>query len=155
MDYTIVELPKSQILGPTIRVSNDDPQCPEKIGKLWGDFMTSGIDKSIPDPIVEPYTCYGLYYNYDFTTMEYDMMVGCASNTSTLPDGLERITIPAGKYAKFSTRGNVVQAVIDAWNEIWTMEELATQRSYTVDFEAYLPGEDMDNCEIELYIALK
>lgn len=154
MEYTIVELPESHIIGPTIRTGNEDPQCAEKIGVLWQEFMeTAG--QNVPEPVVEPHSCYGLYYNYDFTDMQYDMTVGCQSAAKAAPEDMELITIPAGKYAKFSTKGNVVKAVIDAWNAIWAMEDLAAMRAYTVDFEAYLPGEDMDNAEIDLYIALK
>lgn len=154
MEYTIVELPESQIIGPTIRTGNEDPQCVEKISGLWQEFMGTA-EKEVPEPVVEPYGCYGLYYHYDFTDMGYDMMVGCESAASAAPEKMELITIPAGKYAKFTTTGNVVQAVIDAWNDIWAMEDLAELRAYTVDFEAYLPCEDMDNAEIDLYIALK
>lgn len=155
MEYTIVELPERHIIGPTIRTGNNDPECANKIGTLWGKFMQDGMAQSVPDPVTEPYSCYGLYYNYDFTDMGYDTMVGSESNSTNAPEGMELITIPAGKYAKFSTRGNVVQAVIDAWNAIWAMEELTAQRANTVDFEAYLPGEDMDDTGIDLYIALK
>lgn len=155
MEYTIVELPESHVVGPTIRTCNNDPECGQQIGGLWEKFMKTGMGESIPDPIFEPYTCYGLYYNYDFSSMEYDMMTGCETSGTTVPEGMDFITIPAGKYAKFSTQGDIVQAVIDAWNEIWDRKDLAAQRAYTVDFEAYLPSEDMKNTKIDLYIALK
>lgn len=155
MDYTIVELPTRTIIGPTIHTGNEDPEVAQKIGELWNKFMEDGMSGSIPAPIIEPYSCYGLYYNYDFSDMTYDTMVGVESAADTTPEGLQLVVIPAGRYAKFNTRGNVVQAVIDAWNAIWAMEELVPLRANTVDFEAYHPSDDMDDTEIDLYIALK
>lgn len=155
MEYTVVELSESTIMGPVIRTGNNDPAVAEKIGGLWNEFMQNGMAESIPQPITEPYTCYGLYYHYDFESMEYETMVGCESKADAAPQGMELITIPAGKYAKFSTKGDVVQAVIKAWDDIWAMEDFAALRAYTVDFEAYLPGEDMQNACIDLYVALK
>lgn len=155
MEYTLVELPERHIIGPTIRTGNNDPACGQKIGQLWQQFMENGMFECIPDPILEPYSSYGLYYRYDFKKGEYDTLVGCESSSTAAPQSMEIITIPAGKYAKFSTRGDVVQAVIEAWDRIWAMDDLAAQRAYTVDFEAYRPSSDMKNTEIDLFIALK
>lgn len=152
MDYTIVEFEEQTVMGVTTRTSNEAADCGEKIGGLWGQMMGQGKAQTIPEPKLTPYVSYGLYYNYDFTTMEYDVMVGCASMGSEAPSGMEKVVIPAGKYAKFSIVGDVVKSVGNAWNEIWEMD---LDRAFTVDFEAYLPGEDMQNAGIDIYIALK
>lgn len=46
-------------------------------------------------------------------------------------------------------------SVAKAWEEIWADEELTAKRAYTVDFEAYLPGEDMSCADIDVYVALR
>ncbi len=155
MKYTIVDMPERSIIGPTITTGNNDPEVSQKIGGLWQEFMQNGMAESIPSPVLEPYTCFGTYYNYDFDTMTYTMQVGCESGADEVPAGMERILLPAGRYAKFEVKGDIVQAVIDAWNAIWSLEELMAQRANTYDYEAYLPGDDMQNAEVEIYVALR
>ena len=54
MDYTVVELAESRIIGPVIRTSNDAPDCSEKIGGLWQSFMGEGMAESVPNASSEP-----------------------------------------------------------------------------------------------------
>ena len=56
-------------------------------------------------------------------------------------------TIPAGRYAKFSVHGDMIQAVANSWKEIW---ETPLDRTFTGNFEEYLSQEDID-----IYIAIK
>lgn len=155
MDYTIVALPEMRIVGPTITTSNDAPDVVEKIGGLWQGFMEGAKYALIEDVTAEPYACFGAYYEYDFAANAYTMMVGCESEGGAVPDGMREVTVPSGKYAKFTVQGDQVQAVVQGWNEIWAMDDLAKQRAYTVDFEAYYPAEDMSDATIDLFIALK
>ena len=46
-------------------------------------------------------------------------------------------------------------SVQKAWEEIWADEELGAQRAFTVDFEAYLTGEDMSCADIDVFVALR
>lgn len=154
MDYTIVELAERRIVGPVARTANSAPDCSEKIGGLWQAFMGSGMAESVPDAVSEPYTCFGLYYDYAMSDESYAVMVGCETSGDALPDGMEELVIPAGSYAKFTVHGDCVNTVAEAWNEIWAMEDLTARRAWTVDFEAYPPAEDQNDTDIDLYIAL-
>ena len=69
MQYEIVELPERTIVGPTIRTSNNSPEEVAAIGQLWERFMGEGMDRTIPETRVEPYGCFGLYYDYDMGDM--------------------------------------------------------------------------------------
>lgn len=156
MDYTIVELPEGVIIGPTIRTANDAIDCEQVIGNLWQRFMNDGMEASVPLPILDPYACFALYYEYDASNNAYTMMIGAESGAPEAPAGMERTTIPAGRYAKFDIRGSDCKdSVIAAWNEIWSDDELAARRAYTIDFEAYLPNDDTTCADIDLYVALK
>ena len=151
MNYEIVELPERTIVGPTIRTSNNSPEEVAAIGQLWGRFMGEGMDRTIHETRVEPYGCFGLYYDYDMSDMGYTMLVGCETSADA-PEGMEAQTIAAGRYAKIAIRGgDCVASVAKAWAD----EELCAQRAYTVDFEAYLPGEDMSCADIDVYVALR
>ena len=136
MHYEIVELPARTIVGPTVRASNNSPEETTVIGQLWQRFMGEGLDRTISEVRVVPYGCFALYYGYDMS--------------------MEAQTIAAGRYAKIAIRGgDCVTSVQKAWEEIWADEELGAQRAFTVDFEAYLPGEDMSCADIDVFVALR
>ena len=97
--------------------------------------------------VVSPYPI-GLYSDYDATS--YDVTIGMTVSKNENTELSVKI-IPAGKYAKFSIKGDVVKDVSNAWNEIWTM---SLDRSYTADFEEYLSNVD-GVAEINIYVALK
>ena len=155
MHYEIVELPARTIVGPTVRASNNSPEETAVIGQLWQRFMGEGLDRTIPEVRVVPYGCFALYYGYDFSDMSYDLLVGCQTDAEA-PEGMARQEIPAGRYAKVEIRGgDCVTSVQEVWEAAWADEELTAQRAFTVDFEAYLPGEDMACADIDVYLALK
>lgn len=155
MNYEIVELPARTIVGPTIRTSNNSSEEMAAIGQLWQRFMGEGMDRAIPETRVEPYSCFGLYYDYDMSDMSYTMLVGYET-LATAPEDMETQTIPAGRYAKIAIRGgDCVASVGKAWEDIWADEELSALRAFTVDFEAYLPGEDMTCADIDVFVALR
>ncbi len=146
MNYEIVNLKEKTVVGVTARTANDAPDCAAVIGGLWKSYFGDGILASIKNKAT-PY-CIGLYSDYDATS--YDVTVGSEVSTNANPE-LSVKTIPAGKYAVFNIKGNVVTDVANAWNEIWQMP---LDRSFAADFEEYLTN-DEDNAEINIYIALK
>lgn len=145
MQYEIVTLPEKKIVGLSARTGNNDPQMGAVIGGLWQKFM-DGIWSMVNHP-ANPY-CVCLYSGYDATS--YDVTVGAEVTKNGNPTLTEK-TIPAGKYAKFHIKGDVVKDVGSAWAEIWAMP---LDRSFTGDFEEYLSNVD-GVAEIDIYIALK
>ena len=146
MNYEVVELEEKVVVGLTGRTGNNDPKCTEIIGGLWQKFMAEGTAENTknvisPNPI-------GLYSNYDETS--YDVTIGMTVSKNENPE-LSVKVIPAGRYAKFSIKGDVVKDVANAWNEIWKMP---LERSYTADFEEYLSNVN-GVAEIDIYVALK
>ena len=155
MQYEIVELPERTIVGPTIRTSNNSPEEVAAIGQLWGRFMGEGMDRTIPETRVEPYGCFGLYYDYDMSDMGYTMLVGCETPADA-PEDHRRRPLREDRHPRRAIRGgDCVASVAKAWEEIWADEELTAQRAYTVDFEAYLPGENTPCADIDVYVALR
>lgn len=148
MKYEIVNLEEKIVVGINTVTANDAPDVGEKIGGLWYQLYQGGVHEQIKN-LKNEYAI-GLYSDY---TQEgkYQVTVG---NEVTSPQNPELTTklIPAGKYAKFSVHGHMVTAVNEAWNKIWSMEEL--DRSFTGDFEEYLTN-DFENADIDIYIALK
>lgn len=146
MNYEIVTLEERRIIGRSDRTANDSPDAQEKIGNLWGKFMNEDchVLKPAKDAIV-----YGIYSNYNYSDMSYDVTVGCESDTC--PAGFTELVLPAGKYAKFSFHGHIQHDVAKAWEEIWATE---LSRAYIADFEEYLSCDDNMMGDVNLYVGL-
>ena len=148
MNYEIVSLEAKTIVGLTARTGNNDPDCQKIIGGLWQSFMEKGVSESLKNK-TNAY-CVGLYSDYDFSGMKYDVTVGAEVSENGNPE-LSAKAIPAGKYAKFHVQGDVVKDVSRAWEEIWSMP---LERTFSADFEEYISNEN-GVAEIDIYIALK
>lgn len=148
MQYEIVTLEEKKIIGLTARTGNNDPEMTRIIGGLWQRFMGENLGEQIsgrPNAF-----SVGLYSAYDFAEMTYDVTVGVESKEDVV-DGFSIKIIPAGRYAMFRVKGDVVKDVSEAWDRIW---ELDLDRSFTADFEEYV-GMNGDVADVNLYIALK
>ena len=143
MNYEIVELKEKTIVGFTARTSNEDPQMGAIIGDLWKQLYTPENTEKIQNR-VNSYAI-GLYSNYD--KEGYQVTAGFEVSDAESGNGFTVKTIPAGRYAKFSVHGDMIDAVADSWKEIW---ETPLDRTFTGDFEEYLSQEDID-----IYIAIK
>lgn len=151
MEYQIIQREKTTVAGLAVRTNNNDPAMQQTIGKLWKDFYEGGIYASIPEK--QSSKPFGIYTDYaSDETGAYTALVACeTSDTSHLPDGVTACTIPAGRYARFIVRGNMVTAVSAFWQALWAMD---LPRAFTCDSEEYQNG-DMENTEIHMYISLK
>lgn len=153
MEYEIVKVKEKRILGIGAHLANDNPESMKKIGELWEQVFAQNLYENIGDKVTAYPIC--LYSDYEDTlvngnVLAYDMTIGYeVLQVVDKKQWVEKI-IPAGNYAKFTVRGNVTDTVGAAWQEIW---EMPLNRSYTGDFEQYM-NEDMENAEVEIYIAL-
>ncbi|MFA5659106.1 MAG: GyrI-like domain-containing protein [Oscillospiraceae bacterium] len=148
MNYEIVNLKEKIIVGLTARTGNNDPDIQKIVGGLWQKYMGNGIEKSLKNK-ANAYAV-GLYTNYNFDEITYDVTVGAEVSENANPELSAKI-IPAGKYARFNIKGDVVADVSNAWNEIWAMP---LDRTFTGDFEEYLSNEN-GVADVNIYIALK
>ena len=143
MNYEIVELKEKTIVGFAARTSNEDPQMGAIIGGLWKQLYTPENTEKIQNR-VNSYAI-GLYSNYD--KEGYQVTAGFEGSDAESGNGFTVKTIPAGRYAKFSVHGDMIEAVANSWKEIW---ETPLDRTFTGDFEEYLSQEDID-----IYIAIR
>ncbi len=146
MKYEIVMLKEKRVVGFCQRTGNDKEDMGNVIGGLWQKWsQVNDVQGRKNKKYIGLYT--------DYVGMEYDTTVGCEVEKSTLiPEGMTEKIIPAGKYAKFVLHGDVVKTVQQAWEDIWKMN---LERTFTGDFEEYQEGEDMENMEIYIYVAIK
>ena len=143
MNYEIVELKEKTIVGFAARTSNEDPQMGAIIGDLWKQLYTPENTEKIQNR-VNAYAI-GLYSDYD--KEGYQVTAGFEVSDAESGNGFTVKTIPAGRYAKFSVHGDMIEAVANSWKEIW---ETPLDRTFTGDFEEYLSQEDID-----IYIAIE
>lgn len=147
MKYEVVTLEKKIVVGVSAITANDAPDVGQTIGGLWGRLYQDKVVDTIKN--IKNSFAIGLYSDY---TSDNKFCVTVGKEVSQAENNeLTVKMIPAGKYAKFSIHGNMVTAVTQAWNEIWSMD---LDRSFTGDFEEYL-NDDFDNADINIYIALK
>jgi len=146
MNYEVVYLDEKIVVGLSKRVNMDDPNMGEIIGNMWEKLYQGGINQKINNKKNE--YAIGLYSDYEKDS--YLVSVGNEVSKNENND-LDSKIVPAGKYAKFSIEGHMVDAVVEAWEKIWKMD---LDRSYTGDFEEYL-NSDWENAKIDIYIALK
>lgn len=151
MKYEIVTLQEKKVVGVGARTSNSAPDMGAVIGGLWQKFFNEGVYSSIEHKVNEK--ALGLYTDYAGDDKgDYTAVVACeVEQVQRLPEGLCVRTIPAGRYAKFVVKGDMVQAVAAFWGELWQMD---LPRSFICDFEEY-QDERMEDAEIHIYIGLK
>ena len=150
MEYEVVALEEKVIAGVSARTRNDAPDMQQVIGGLWSDFYGKGIYAAVAGK--KNGKAIGLYSDYESgASGAYDVTVACeVAADEPQREGVIKKVIPAGHYARFVVKGDMVQAVAVFWGELWNMD---LDRAYTGDFEEY---QDNEACAtIHIYIALK
>ncbi|MCI8404630.1 MAG: GyrI-like domain-containing protein [Clostridia bacterium] len=146
MDYEIVSITEKKVAGISEATNYNSPDAARVIGELWDRFFRDTYNvlvNKVNDKCIGIYTDYS--ENGDYRTM-------ICAEVKEGSQSIETLTIPAGKYAKFIVKGNIVTAVQKFWQELWNMN---LDRAFMCDFEEYQGGEDMDNMEIHIYVSLK
>ena len=152
MQKVIIE--NFQLIGISVRTSNQDQQAAQDIPALWSRFMMEKIQEKIPNKLDQE--IYAVYTNYEGDhTMPYDAVIGCRVNSlDNIPEGMKGFQFDGGTYEKIIAKGDLNKgAVINAWMKIWQSD---LDRDYSADFEIY--GEKAMNpeaAEVEILIGLK
>ena len=131
-----VEITSKVIKGFHVRTKNSDEMNPEtqKIAPLWGKFFEEIVPTLSADT-----SMYGVYHNYESNAQgEFDVLVG----SDMLDEGkdVHSVTLKEGKYLMFPVKGEMPQAIIDAWGQVWAYFEdpsIDEVRSFETDFEHY------------------
>lgn len=149
MEYEIITLNEAKAAGFTARTNNSAPDMSAVIGGTWQRFFAEDGYAALPGKISGK--TMGIYTDYENNEKgDYTFMAGCAVS-GDVPQGFDTRTVPAGKYAKFIVRGNMMTAVGEFWQKLWRMP---LERTYLFDFEEY-QNADPENCEIHIYIGIK
>lgn len=151
-----------KLVGLTARTNNENEMNPQtsKIGELMGRYWSQNIAAQISNR-KNPGVTLSVYTEYDSNEHgDYTYFVGEeVSVFENIPTGLQKLTIPAAKYQKFTTpRGKMPEVVINAWQQIWKMSanDFGGERAYFADFEIYdQRAADPANASLDIYIGIK
>lgn len=145
---------KFQVVGISIRTTNENGQAAQDIEALWTKFWTEEIQKQIPNKVSDD--IYAVYTDYETDhTGAYTTIIGLpVSSLDNVPEGFVGITIENATYQKFVSKGKMPEAVVSTWMDIWADKKM--NRAYAFDFtvhgEKYYHGEQ---AEVETYISIK
>lgn len=145
---------KFDVIGISVRTTNENGQAFKDIPALWNKFMSEGFQEKIPNKVSDSIYC--LYTDYEKDhTRPYTTVLGCrVKNLDTIPEGMVGRTFEKGTYSEQAVKGNILQGMIaDAWVRIWNSD---LQRRFSVDFEVY--GEKAKNpedAEVNIFISIK
>ena len=135
------------VTGLSTRSKNADEQNPltAKIGPLWQQFFMGGLFQPSPSSpnVVGVYDQYESDWNGAF-----DVTAGVKAASSALPD-MKTVQVQTGAYLVFTCLGEMPQAVIAAWMQVWqyfSASRTDVQRLYVTDFEEYLAPDEVAVC---------
>ncbi|AMQ01560.1 transcriptional regulator [Pedobacter cryoconitis] len=150
----IIKIDSFQVIGISVRTTNENGQAAKDIPALWEKFMSAGILERIPNKTDNSLYCIYTDYEKDHTK-PYTTILGCkVENTAEIPDQLVSKTIEGASYQKITAKGNLMQgAVYNEWIKIWN-SDLA--RTFTADFELYDERSlNPENAAVDIFVAVK
>ena len=142
------------VIGISVRTTNENGQSAQDIPALWNKFMTEGIQQKILGKISEEIFCIYTDYEKDHTK-PYTTILGCkVESLDFVPENMVGKTIESADYEKIIAKGNLTEGIVyNKWLEIWNSD---LDRIFTADFEVY--GEKVQNpknAEVDIYIAIR
>jgi len=138
-----IEIQAKTIKGLQVRTTNSDEMNPDtqKIAPLWGRVFHEILPTLSKDAMV-----YGVYDNYESDAHDtYDLLVG--ADVMEMTDEMRTVDIKEGKYLVFPVKGELPQAIIDTWQQIWAYFDdpsIDERRAYETDFEKYLSEDEVE-----------
>ena len=143
-----------KIIGIATETTNANGKAAEDLGKLWEKFYFENIAVKIPNKISDE--IYSIYTDYESDyTDKYTCIIGQKVDTlEIIPDGLIGRVFQGGKHIKFVAKGQMPNAVVEIWKEIWAKDK-ELNRKYTADFEVYgQKSQNGENSEVEIFVAI-
>ncbi|MBC3767115.1 effector binding domain-containing protein [Neptunicella marina] len=139
------------VTGIKVRTTNaaEMDTSTAKIAGLWQHFYQDVMPQLPPGSKI-----YGVYCHYQSDYRgEYDIFAAADTLSADLLEESESTNIQSGQYLVFSKTGEMPQAVISLWGEVWeyfNQPDCPHHRAYTSDFEFYKSAN-----EVEIAIAVK
>ena len=148
----VTERNELTVVGIAVRTSNADEIDPAraKLPVLWQRAGAPGAFAHVPGRVDE--NLYAVLTDYESDHHgAYTQIVGIGVRTvPRLPEAMVAVRVPAGKALRVEARGQMPQAIVDAWQQVWKHTESGgtPPRAFTTDLEVHHPG------GADLYVAV-
>ncbi|MFT3736319.1 MAG: effector binding domain-containing protein [Rhodocyclaceae bacterium] len=145
----IVELPAFEVIGMSVLCEDPTP-----IPALWQSFIARSHEIS---PKASPQRAYGVGVPESSERFRYYASWGSEPGTP-LPEGMERLVIPAQRYARFTHVGPAM-AVVETYRQIWESLEPVWQLRHKLgpQFELHderFKGPQHPQSEVDIHIPI-
>lgn len=163
MNYKIVEKESFKIIGRELRVRNDNGDNLRLIPLFWERCHKEGMWQEVermPNVInKDEQACMGMCMDfYGINTFSYLICVE-VSNLDTIPHKMVAKIIPAQKYAVFTAKGKMPEAIQQTWKDIYQkwLPTSGLERTDGPDFEYYDKRSKVNDekSEVDIYIPIK
>jgi predicted transcriptional regulator YdeE len=150
-----VQVKRKIISGTSVQTTNEKEMKSEtaKLPELWSKFFQDELMRKISNQ-VNSSLIHGVYSSYESDVNgRYTVTAGMEiEDIKASSKAFNQVEIQAGKYLVFKGTGNIPEAVIDTWVNVWNYfsETNSNKRAYTTDFELYT-GTD----QINIYISVE
>jgi AraC family transcriptional regulator len=152
----IIEKEDFIVIGPAIRINNENFGGFKRIPKFWKDCNEKNIYQYIPNRKNNNF-CYGICM--DFKGNEFTYMIGIEANSlEQIPEDMIGRKIPKAKYAVFTARGPCTQSIQDLTHYIFS--DWIFNSGYTLtdapELELYDDRfNDSDESETDIYMPIE
>lgn len=151
-----------KLVGITMRTSNSLESDPEtaKIGQTIESYFANNLSQKISNR-TKPGTTYCAYTEYESDEHgDYTYFIGEeVSSFDQIDPSFTKLTIPPSDYSKFECGpGQMPEICIDAWKNIWKMQDIdfGGKRTYITDFELYDErSADPKNTILDIYVGIR
>ena len=148
-----IKIDAFNVIGISIRTTNENNQSAVDIPALWSRFFTEDIASKIKNKISSDLYCLYTDYEKDYTKPYTTLLGYKVEHLDVIPEGLIGRRIPAQQYKVFNASGKLSDnSVFKEWTKIWSSD---IDRAYSGDFEVYgSKSQDPENAEVAIFIAL-
>ncbi len=151
----IIDIEETTLIGLALKAktTNEKGQSGIDCGNLWQKFEKENYFGKIPNRLSNE--IFAVYHEYEGDdTKPFSYFIGCKVETGTdVPQGLDSLIIPKGRYQKFPAKGKMTGCITNAWKEIWNS---GIPRAYKTDFEVYDDrSKNWNDAEVDIYISVR
>lgn len=163
VNYKIVEKDEFKIIGYELRTRCDNGDNMKLIPEFWDKCINDGFFRKIAamPNVVNKEECVSMGMCMDFdgvNTMSYLVCVE-ASSFEVIPEGMVGKTVPAQRYAVFTAKGPMPDAIQQTWKDIYEkwFPTAGYERADGPDFEYYDKRSEIndESTEVDIYIPIK
>ena len=156
----IVEVKSFTVIGISCRTTNAKEASGQGcIGKQWAQLITGDVLSKIPHR--EDKNTIAVYTDYaSDKDGEYTYVLGAkVKNDAVAPVGMVKVTVPSGRYAKFTSDTGPAPVVVPAnWKKVWATSKAQPggDRTYKTDFEVYdQRASDPQKTQMDIYVGVR